>query len=368
MSFTPSNSKEISSDSEIISKLEKEQEFVDELEKREITRKNVENLRFLFAFFTFGIGMLFIYADFRGVSIESIFYTNLQAVLGATIVLIGMFFFILTNKTISERFQNVDIRRRLGIGKTVVSPNAAWPFPTGDRPRGEDEDEDGEDDDEEEEDVGDDSADFGGILKGKLETTQKSIALHRKDHFREYFNDIASNLDQRISDADEKASLLLDKGTSYTTLGIAFFILSIIVWQVLAWIHGFKTEFLYGIASCSGLFIFIEFLSAWFLRQYRHYVDTSTYLVKVKAIFDRFMLVYLTQKSLSTASKDPQHENSLTLLRMLEKEIQWPDSYLLKKADISFAKEALDTLSDFTKNLRKKEKKSAPKSTSKEAA
>ncbi|MDH8179558.1 hypothetical protein QIG81_27635, partial [Klebsiella pneumoniae] len=76
-------------------------------------------------------------------------------------------------------------------------------------------------------------------------------------------------------------------GTSYSKGGITFFITSIIVWQVLSWLTGFKEQYIYGMISCSLLFIFIEFLSAWFLKQYRHFVDTSTYHIKVKSIFDK---------------------------------------------------------------------------------
>ena len=36
--------------------------------------------------------------------------------------------------------------------------------------------------------------------------------------------------------------------------------MSIVGWQFLSWIHGFQVQFIYGIASCSVLFVFIEFL------------------------------------------------------------------------------------------------------------
>jgi len=95
--------------------------------------------------------------------------------------------------------------------------------------------------------------------------------------FETYFNALRTTLEEKAGIADQKASILLDKGTSYSRGGITFFVISIMVWQALSWIKGFQTQFIYGIASCSVLFIFIEFLSAWFLKQYRQFVDTSTY-------------------------------------------------------------------------------------------
>lgn len=166
--------------------------------------------------------------------------------------------------------------------------------------------------------------------------------------FTSYFNSIRHLLEQKSSVADEKASILLDKGTAYAKGGITFFILSILFWQLLSGIYGFQTQFIYGIASCSVLFIFIEFLSAWFLRQYRHFIDTSTYLIKVKSIFDKFYLVYTIAHE---AGKDKDAMQQL--LKLLSEDIKWPETYLLKSADISFAKEALETMTHLAKELKK---------------
>lgn len=101
--------------------------------------------------------------------------------------------------------------------------------------------------------------------------------------------------------------------------------------------------------SCSLLFVFIEFLSAWFLKQYRHFVDTSTYLVKIKSIFDKYMLTYLFYK------KDVKKSEamSMRMLEILERDIKWPETYLLKKTDISFAKEAFESFSTFADAMKK---------------
>ncbi len=181
------------------------------------------------------------------------------------------------------------------------------------------------------------------------------------ESFENYFNDIRGVLVEQAHTADKKASILLDKGTSYSRWGIIFFITAIIAWQVLSWITGFKEQYIYGIVSCSLLFIFIEFLSAWFLKQYRHFVDTSTYHIKVKSIFDKYMMSFLAIKTLGGES-DNQESKYQAMLKILEEDIKWPETYLLKNGDVSFAKEALETMTHFAKAMKSEAKSQAKSS------
>lgn len=178
------------------------------------------------------------------------------------------------------------------------------------------------------------------------------------ESFENYFNDIRSVLIDQAHTADKKASILLDKGTAYSKGGITFFIISIIVWQLLSWVTEFKDQYIYGIVSCSLLFVFIEFLAAWFLKQYRQFVDTSTYLIKVKSIFDKYMLSYLAIKSFGTESGNEDSKYQ-AMLKILEEDIKWPESYLMKNGDISFAKEALETMTHFAKAMKSEVKNQA---------
>lgn len=132
---------------------------------------------------------------------------------------------------------------------------------------------------------------------------------------------------------------------------MVFFITSIIVWQVLSIITGFKEQYIYGMISCSLLFVFIEFLSAWFLKQYRHFVDTSTYHIKVKSIFDKYMMSYLAIKSLGNENHNSEGKYK-DMLKILEEEIKWPESCILKRSDVNFAKEAIEIMSIFAKTLK----------------
>lgn len=178
--------------------------------------------------------------------------------------------------------------------------------------------------------------------------------------FESYFDSIRRVLEQKAAVADEKASILLDKGMLYSKLGILFFVMSIAAWQWLASTNGFKAQHIYGIASCSLMFVFIEFLSAWFLKQYRHFVDTSTYLIKVKSIFDRYMLSYLAANHFDNFDADDlAKQHASYVLEMLSAEIKWPDSYLFKNADASFARDSVDAISELARALRKKKRKKA---------
>ncbi|BAP37795.1 hypothetical protein AS4_28550 [Acinetobacter guillouiae] len=165
-------------------------------------------------------------------------------------------------------------------------------------------------------------------------------------NFNDYFTHIINHLESKSSDADKKASILLDNGKFYSMIGIFYFIISIVGWQYYLNKVGFETHHIYGIVSSSLVFIFIEFLSAWYLRQYKSFSDTSTYLTKIKSIFDKYMLIYLI-------SKESENQDFTTLLEQLASEIKWPETYLLKNADLSFAKEAMETMTTMAKAFKK---------------
>jgi hypothetical protein len=182
-------------------------------------------------------------------------------------------------------------------------------------------------------------------------TKTKSSTRNKReeDTFITYFKSMKVLLERKASAADEKASILLEKGTSYTKFGIIFYLTSILIWQYIFWKQGFKVDFAWGIASCSFLFLFIEFLSAWFLKQYKNFTDTSTYLIKVKSTLDRYMLMYM----LGVENKDDEVKVMVrkSLLDMLSKEIQWPDNKTINNNDNGYAKDALSSLSGAIRSM-----------------
>lgn len=198
------------------------------------------------------------------------------------------------------------------------------------------------------------------VKPNKPTSQDAEISSSATPNFVLYFDSLRRLLEQKASIADEKASILLDKGTAYSRFGITFFILCIIAWQMLSYWTGFQHQYIYGIVSTSLLFIFIEFLSAWFLKQYRQFIDTSTYLIKVKSIFDRYMLVYLASKESIDNGHDSKKSTHL-LLDLLRSDISWPDTYLTKSPDINFAKEALETMTLLVKSMKSEAKESIKK-------
>lgn len=174
------------------------------------------------------------------------------------------------------------------------------------------------------------------------------------ESFKLYFLKIINTLEEKSIDADKKASILLDNGKLYFITGITYFIIAIILWQIyISYIGEFKTNHIYGIVSTSLVFIFIEFISAWYLRQYKSFSDTSTYLTKIKSIFDKYMLIYLV-------SVEKNDKEFSILLEQLSSEIKWPETYLLKNADISFAKDALETMTTMAQTFKNEVKNKAP--------
>ena len=190
-------------------------------------------------------------------------------------------------------------------------------------------------------------AEDGGKEPAKPKTLASDYNLKR------YSLSLTRMLRNQAAYNSDQATVLLERGIFYVWFGIVFYLCSIIGWQLVIAQWTFHTAFIYGMASCTFLFLFIEFLSAWFLRQYRHFVDTATYLLKVKAIFDRYRLLFL----IITEEKSGLSEESLRLLsKALTDDFPWPNDSHLNKADVAFAKEAMASLTSLVKASRMEKK------------
>lgn len=189
--------------------------------------------------------------------------------------------------------------------------------------------------------------DNSGEIHIESDVRKQLTSIKDVDSFLAYFTNVITYLESKSIDSDKKASVLLDNGKTYSVTGIAFFILATIGWQIYITTAGeMKSHHIYGIIATSLLFIFIEFLSAWYLRQYKSFTDTATYLTKIKSIFDKYMLIYLV-------SVEKGDNDFSILLEQLSSEIKWPETYLLKNLDVSFAKEALETMTTMAQAFKK---------------
>lgn len=169
-----------------------------------------------------------------------------------------------------------------------------------------------------------------------------------------------NTLENKADAADKKASILLQRGVSLTKFGIVYYLLSIIIWQIVFFKSPYKPEHLYGILSCSFLFLFIEFLSAWFLKQYKNFTDNSIYLLKIKSIFDRFLIVYLIDEN-QNEGKNPDNINFKKSLDLLSKDFAWPDTSVIESKEQTFARETISSITELINAIKPKEKESAEK-------
>lgn len=169
--------------------------------------------------------------------------------------------------------------------------------------------------------------------------------------FARYVDSVVASLDSQIQLSEKKASMLLDQGTNYLRKGIYFFVASIISWQVvIAWI-GFAPHMWVGIVSCSLTFFVVEFLAAWFLKQYRSYVDSSIIYLRVRSTFNKYLLKYHAVNEYCNSVADEAEARRL-LLEALEEEIQWPELRDMNKNDFNFMLESLNSFTSVVDKLK----------------
>ncbi len=150
-------------------------------------------------------------------------------------------------------------------------------------------------------------------------------------------------LRNQIGAAEEKASILLTNGKFFIWIGIIFYAISIFIWQFFTWGKVATNGNIIGMFECTTIFIFFEIIAAWYLKQYRHYVDKSTYLVKVKAIFDKYLINYLL-------AEEDKFENIKykDLFEYFSKEINWPkDNHLNKNKSDDIHESLLGIIKEF---------------------
>lgn len=160
-----------------------------------------------------------------------------------------------------------------------------------------------------------------------------------------------SYLESRIDLSERKASMLLDQGTSYLRRGIYFFVVSIIVWQVLMHFVGFRNYMWFGIISCSLTFLVIEFLAAWFLKQYRNYGDSSIAYLRVSTTFSRYLLNYHAIKEIDATGDHDSGARNL-MVDALREDVKWPSLQGLNANDFNFMIETIGSFNSVIDKLR----------------
>lgn len=168
-----------------------------------------------------------------------------------------------------------------------------------------------------------DAEDDGG--KNKKEVKEDVFiygAVSDNSPFEKYISNILKSLSTYATSSEVTATKLLDKGVAFMAGGLVFYVLAIIVWQVFANLTKPDAHVMYvGMAACSMTFIVVEFLAAWFFKQYRYYVEVSLSCLRVRSVYDRYLLGYYALKEF-----DGEHaENARRqMAEVLKEDVNWP--------------------------------------------
>lgn len=203
------------------------------------------------------------------------------------------------------------------------------------------------------------------------------------DRFEKFIREVLSGLDEQIELSERKASLLLQKGTIFLISGVLFYVFTILLWQfsgagMFSGLQGaigpikviasdsvtvdnvtsavaepqLSTLRIIGMVSCSLTFLVVEFLAAWFLRQYRSFVDAGAQLQRVKSSYDRFYLSYIAVKEFSQDDAAGLAKMRSEMLKVLSVDIKWPEATKTSAADYNHMVELFDSLGKFLDKVK----------------
>ncbi|MDN4144971.1 bZIP transcription factor [Pseudomonas tohonis] len=169
-------------------------------------------------------------------------------------------------------------------------------------------------------------------------------AISASKYFERCISETIKSLDDRISLAEEKSSVLLDTGTMYLRRGIYFYVFTIVAWQFVYYKFDVAGPNLWlGVVSCSLTFLVIEFLAAWYLKQYRSYVDSSVAYLRVRSTFSRYLLSYYAIREFEVGGELSDNGRE-QLLKVLEEQVKWPELKDLNRNDFNYMVEMLGSV------------------------
>lgn len=165
--------------------------------------------------------------------------------------------------------------------------------------------------------------------------------------FEGYFSSMRARTDGEIDRMLRQATLLLERGIAIGVGGALGYLGIIYIWHTIWIMEGKGTNWaiIIGAVSTSLLFLAVEFLAAWFLKQYRQFTDGALYLSKIRAIFDRHMLAYLV------CTKEHTEATRAAMLPFLSAPIIWPEAPSISKPDATHANELSQWMKDMTAEM-----------------
>lgn len=187
-------------------------------------------------------------------------------------------------------------------------------------------------------------------------------AVESQEAFPAYVSSILKSLSAYATSSEVTATKLLDKGVAFMAGGLIFYVVAIVIWQVFANLTHPDPHVMYvGMAACSMTFIVVEFLAAWFLKQYRYYVEVSLSCLRVRSVYDRYLLGYY---ALREFNEEGDEKSRNQLVDILKEDVNWPSYKGAVSNDFNYMVESLGaahaTMDKMKSILGKKKTKAKP--------
>lgn len=166
-----------------------------------------------------------------------------------------------------------------------------------------------------------------------------------------HMKSIVESLDYQIDYAEAKASRLLEVGRGFVKGGIVLYVVSIVIWQAyLYYIHfAMSAGVILGMVSTTAIFLIMEFLGAWYLKQYRHYGDSAFSYMKVRSSYNKYMLAYCTIVEFSDEKRCKSKED---MLRVLAEKDNWPELKDVNSNDFNYMIQSIESLGVMFEKLK----------------
>lgn len=200
-------------------------------------------------------------------------------------------------------------------------------------------------------------------LNGFKEDNFSYGAFSSNTPFEAHTSNIIKSLSAYATSSEITATKLLDKGVAFMAGGLIFYVLAIVVWQIFAnFTHPDPHVMYVGMAACSMTFIVVEFLAAWFFKQYRYYVEVSLSCLRVRSVYDRYLLGYYSLREFKYATEEGIRAQ---MTEILKEDVNWPTYKGGMANDFNYMIESMGaahTSMDKMKGIFQPDKKSKSKS------
>jgi hypothetical protein len=180
-----------------------------------------------------------------------------------------------------------------------------------------------------------------GTKDKSRENTYSYEAASTETSFEVYVSNILRSLSAYAASSEVTATKLLDKGVAFMAGGLVFYVLAIVIWQVFANLTKPDAHVMYvGMIACSMTFVIVEFLAAWFFKQYRYYVEVSLSCLRVRSVYDRYLLGYYALREFEGEEGIDARDR---MMEVLKEDVNWPTYKGSASNDFNYMIESMST-------------------------